>query len=366
MYRIPLSYTPVDVAQLSAVLLRYSNRHHQDIVHDFEKELAALTGAKYVVALNSGTAAIHLALKALHVDRDDVVIVPTFTYVASVNPVLYQGAKPLFVDSENDTWNIDPVLVEQAILASPRKPKAIVVVHNYGFPAKLAELKQISEKYSIPLVEDAAEAVGSRYQGKHVGTFGAVGVLSFNNNKVMTTYGGGAVLTDNENIFEKVKFWASQAREDKLYYEHREVGYNYRMSPLNAAAGLANLPGLTERVEKRRRDFERYRIALGIPEQALQPDTDSSYSNRWFSTVQLPEAGNPSVLLDELGKWGIETRFFWKPMHCQPLFKNNQVQVVGSRVSENLFNRGICLPSGNITSDQLEEIITLSLPYFTG
>jgi len=366
MYRIPLSYTPVDVTQLSAVLLRYSDRHHQDMVHDFEKELAVLTGAKYVVALNTGTAAIHLALKALRVERDDVVIAPTFTYVASVNPVLYQGAMPLLVDSEKDTWNIDPVLVEQAILASPRKPKAIVVVHNYGFPAKLAELKQISEKYAIPIIEDAAEALGSRYQGKHVGTFGEVGVLSFNNNKVMTTYGGGAVLTNDTRIYEKVLFWASQAREDKVYYEHREVGYNYRMSPLNAAAGLAYLPGLTERVEKRRMDFERYRIALRIPEPALQPDSADSYSNRWFSTLLLPETGNPSALLDELRKMGIETRFLWKPMHCQPLFKNSQVQVVGARVSENLFNRGICLPAGNITSDQLDEIITRSMPYFTG
>src|SRR5689334_10756235 len=206
MYRIPLSYTPIDAGKLSEVFSSYSGRSHQDIVADFEHLLSQITGARYVVALNSGTAAIHLGLKALNVGRDDLVIGPTFTYVASLNPVLYENAIPLLVDCEKDTWNIDPELVEDVIRKSAKKPKAIIVVHNYGYPARLDELKVLSEKYEIPILEDAAEALGSSYGGKHVGTFGEVGILSFNNNKIITTYGGGAVITDNEAIFRKVSF----------------------------------------------------------------------------------------------------------------------------------------------------------------
>lgn len=357
MYRIPLSYTPIDTEKLSEVLNSYSGRPHQDIVADFERCLSKITGAKYVVALNSGTAAIHLGLKALKVERDDLVIGPTFTYVASLNPVLYQNAIPLLVDCEKDTWNIDPELVEDVIRKSVRKPKAIIVVHNYGYPARLDELKTLSEKYEIPMLEDAAEALGSTYQNKHVGTFGEVGIISFNNNKIITTYGGGAVITDNPAIFKSVSYWASQSREDKPYYEHHEVGYNYRMSPLNAAAGLALMQGLKNGLEKRKADFELYRKVLEPAGAVFLDELEGFKSNHWFTTLLLPDSCSPAKAREALEERGIESRFLWNPMHRQPLFKEHYN--LQSGISDHLFSRGICLPSGAITHEEVDKITTI-------
>jgi dTDP-4-amino-4,6-dideoxygalactose transaminase len=357
MDQVPLSYTPIDTEKLNEVLTSYSGRSHQDIIVDFEHCLSQVTGARYVVALNSGTAAIHLGLKALNVERDDLVIGPTFTYVASLNPVLYQNAIPLLVDCERNTWGLDPVLVEDVIRKSAKKPKAIIVVHNYGYPARVNELKSLSEKYEIPMLEDAAEALGSTYQNKHVGTFGEVGILSFNNNKIITTYGGGAVITNNETIFRKVSYWASQSREDKPYYEHQEVGYNYRMSPLNAAVGLALMPGLKAGMENRKADFNRYRKALEPAGAVFLEELAGFQSNHWFTTLLLPDACSPARAKKALEERGIESRFLWNPMHRQPLFKDQYIRDAG--ISDNLFSRGICLPAGAISGDQHDKITTI-------
>ncbi|HLZ17077.1 MAG TPA: aminotransferase class I/II-fold pyridoxal phosphate-dependent enzyme, partial [Cyclobacteriaceae bacterium] len=239
---IPLSYNPIPTEALLSVLNAYSNRNHNDLVTDFEKRICSITGAQYAIALNSGTAAIHLGLKALEVEADDLVMVSTFTYVASVNPIRYLGAIPFFIDSGSDDWNMDPPLlaegIEQCIRAG-KKPKAILVVHTYGMPAKMKEIRLIAGRYQIPVLEDAAEAMGSTYDGKHAGTLTEIGIFSFNNNKLLTTYGGGALLTNSRTVAANINLWAGQSRDNLPFYEHREIGFNYKMSPLSAAAGLA-------------------------------------------------------------------------------------------------------------------------------
>jgi dTDP-4-amino-4,6-dideoxygalactose transaminase len=356
MHRIPLSYTEIDIEGLAEVLKRYAGRSHQDIIPDFEKQIAELIGVRYVVALNSGTAALHLALKALQVGSDDLVIAPTFTYVATINPILYQNAIPILIDCDRETWNMDPQLVEDAIKQSKNKVKAIVVVHNYGMPADMEALVSLSEKYGIPLVEDAAEALGSRYNGRHVGGFGEIGILSFNNNKVLTTYGGGALLTNNETIYRKVMLWASQSRESKPYYEHKEVGYNYRLGALNAASGLAQWPHITSLVEKRRADFDRYRQKLEGHGFSFADERKIMYSNRWFSTAMVPGTKMAAKLHQNMIDKGIETRLLWNPMHKQPVFEKMKVYSRGE--SDRLFEVGICLPCGkNVTIEQQNEVI---------
>jgi len=348
MYKIPLSYTPIDERKLSAILRRYENRPHTALVQDFEETIAGITGARYVVAMNSGTASLHLALRALEVGKDDDVLAPTFTYVASVNPVLYQGAVPVLIDSERNTWNIDPVLLEEAILAREKKAKAIVVVHGYGMPANMGEIIRISEKYNIPVVEDAAEALGSYYKGKHLGTLTSVGVLSFNNNKIVTTYGGGALMTNDEALYRRVLHWASQSRENKSYYEHCEVGFNYRMSALNAAYGLASLDGLNELVEHKKSVLDLYKQELSAePAIAFQQAPAGYDANHWLTTILITSARDHtdiSQIQQSLAAQGIESRPLWRPMHLQPLYQD--ADFYGAGVSDRLFQTGLCLPSG--------------------
>lgn len=347
MYKIPLSYTAPDNERLSQLLYGYRGVHHTRIIHDFEAAISHVTKSPYVVALNSGTAAIHLGLKLLGVQPGDEVLVSTFTYVASVNPILYLGATPVFIDSEPDTWNMDPELLELAIqnrLANGIKPKAIIVVHVYGIPSKIYQLKLIAEKYEIPILEDAAEAFGTTIDNRHAGTFGDIGILSFNNNKIITTYGGGALLTSNESIFRKAVFLSEQARENEQFYVHREVGFNYRMGPLNAAMGLCQVNEWEQLLEKRRDVYWIYRIALEPYGIKFLDELPGRKGNHWLTSFVL-NIENVLTVIDLLKKDGIEARALWNPMHLQPVFKNHQY--IGNGIAENLFKKGISVPSGS-------------------
>jgi len=321
----------------------------------FENNLSKISNNYHVVALNSGTAAIHLALLVLGVKRNDNVICSSFTFAASTNPIVYLGARPVLIDSEKETWNMCPNLLEKAIVelsAKNEKPKAIVLVHLYGCPAKLTEIISISKKYNIPIIEDAAEAIGSTFDDKPLGTFGDLGVFSFNGNKIITTSSGGALISKNTSFIKKAKFLATQAREDSPHYEHKEIGYNYRMSNVCAAIGLGQLEVLNKRVEKRRYIYDYYKNKLSEIKQIKFLDELPGYvSNRWLTTILFEEGAvikRETVRLNLL-KYNIESRPLWKPMHLQPVFKDCQVFENG--VSEDIFNRGLCLPSGSNMND---------------
>jgi len=322
----------------------------------FEKEISNISNNYNVAALSSGTAAIHLALILLGVKQDDIVICSSFTFSASVNPIVYQRAKPVFVDSETETWNMDPTLLEKAIIdciERGKKPKALILVHLYGFPAKLNEILKISEKYDIPIIEDAAEALGAKYNGQPLGTFGEIGIFSFNGNKIITTSSGGAIISKNKNYIEKAKFLSTQARNNFPHYEHSEIGYNYRMSNVCAAIGIGQIEVLKSRVKKRREIHSFYREELSsIPFISFVDDIQYFYSNRWLTTILISnnsEIKREDIRL-ELLKNNIESRPLWKPMHIQPVF--NSYDSFNNGVSEDLFNRGLCLPSGSNMDDK--------------
>ena len=333
-------------------------------INKFEDELSKVSQGFDVAVLSSGTAAIHLALVLLEVKNDDCVICSSFTFSASVNPIIYLGASPIFIDSEKDTWNMDPFLLEQAIVNQinlNKKPKAIILVHLYGYPSKIKEIISISKKYDIPLIEDAAEALGSKYKNQPLGTFGDIGIFSFNGNKIITTSSGGAILSKNKEFIKKAKFLATQAREDQPHYEHKEIGYNYRMSNVCAAIGLGQLEVLEKRVVKRRYIHDFYKNKLSkIDSIKFLNDIDGFYSNRWLTTIVLEEnskINNEKIRL-ELQKNNIESRPLWKPMHLQPVF--NTYQALTNGVSEDLFNRGLCLPSGsNMNDNDLNRIVDI-------
>lgn len=363
-YRIPLSYNPIEVNSYTNVLKSYEGVHHNQIVNDFESAIANLTGIPHAVAVNSGTAAIHLALLSLGIGKGDVVLAPTFTYVATINPIIYVGAMPILIDSETETWNMDPGLLENAIKTLRQKgidPKAIIVVHTYGMPSKMNELLAISEREGIPLIEDAAESLGALYDGKMTGTMGEVGIYSFNNNKAVTTYGGGVLITSNAEVAMKARHFASQAREDRSFYEHKDVGYNYLMSSLNAAMGLSQLPMLDLKNKARRQVFDKY--AQQLKDKAtFQLDDELRVSNRWLSTILFTESHVKNLIVNQLSDSNIETRPLWKPMHVQPLYQNVSRFLNGN--SEDYFNRGLALPSGFSEKGHHEEVIhqvTLSI-----
>ena len=331
-------------------------------LNKFEQEICRLTGTPHTVALNSGTAAIHLALQVLGVGPGDEVICPSFSFVASANPILYQGATPIFIDSEPETWNMCPQLVETAIkdrLRQGKKVKAILVVHLYGMPAKLNELLALAHRYNIPLIEDAAEALGATYAGKPLGTFGEIGIYSFNGNKIITTSGGGAFITNNTGYAQQALFLATQAKDPAPYYQHSVIGYNYRLSNISASIGLGQLAVLPERVAQRRTIFEYYKAALaGYPGVSFLPEPVGSYSNRWLSCLLL--SGEQPVTPEEvrlaLAAANIEARPLWKPLHLQPLFAS--YPYYGGQVAADLFHRGLCLPSGSsLTPPDLERIV---------
>jgi len=318
----------------------------------------------YVAALSSGTGAIHLALELLGVSKGDEVLCQSFTFSASANPILYLGATPVFVDSERDTWNISPQLLEKAIndrLATGIKPKAIIAVHLYGMPYKVEEIKQISVKYDIPVIEDSAEALGSSYKRTKCGSFGDIGILSFNGNKIITTSGGGALVTKKEEIKNKTVFLATQARDDAPHYQHSHVGYNYRMSNVLAGIGRGQMEVLDDRVAARRSNFEFYRTNLGDStgiEFLMEPA--GYFCNRWLSCILTPSYEAREKIRLALLEEDIESRPLWKPMHLQPVFKKYPNFTNGT--SEDLFKRGLCLPSGsNLKKEDLERIVALIL-----
>lgn len=331
-------------------------------VDGFEKDLERFLGQEvHVAALSSGTAALHLALILLGVERGDEVICQSLTFSASANPIVYQGATPVFVDSEPDTWNMSPEFLEEAIKqrqALGKKVKAVICVHLYGMPAKMKEIKEICGRYEIPLIEDAAEALGSSYEGQALGTFGELSILSFNGNKIITTSGGGALVSRKADFISQAKFLATQARDAAPHYQHSHIGYNYRLSNVCAGIGRGQMEVLPLRVNKRRTIFEFYRKNLGDLagiKFAEEPD-ERFYSNRWLTAVLVEgEIGREEIRL-ALEKENIEARPLWKPMHLQPVFA--QAPYFGDGTSEHLFDTGLCLPSGsNLSDDDLYRVV---------
>ncbi|WP_295143473.1 UDP-N-acetylbacillosamine transaminase [uncultured Campylobacter sp.] len=317
-----------------------------EYVNKFEASVSSYAGAPDALALNSGTSAIHLALRVLGIGAGDVVLASTFTFMASVSPILYQGATPVFVDSD-ESWNLSPELLKKAIANSPKKPKALVVTHLYGQAAKMKEICEICEQENIAVVEDAAEALGGFLNGKALGTFGRLGAYSFNGNKIITTSGGG-MLVGERDLVEKARFYSTQAREPFLHYEHKDYGYNYRLSNVLGAIGTAQMEVLEQRVMKKREIFEKYKKEL--PELEFMPEIANSRGNRWLTTALFKEKGAHLRVIDALAKENIESRPLWKPMHMQPVFEGALAFTDGT--SEDMFARGICLPSGTAMGDE--------------
>jgi len=338
-------------------------------VDDFENVIENFLDANsFVTALNSGTSAIHLALILLGVKVNDEVICQSMTFSASANPILYQGAIPVFIDSEKETWNICPENLEIAIkdrIKKGKTPKAIIAVHLYGNPYKVDEIHTIADRYQIPIIEDSAEALGSTFKGKKCGTFGTFGILSFNGNKIITTSSGGALITDSRELQEKAIFYATQSKDDAAHYQHSEIGYNYRMSNICAGIGLGQIKILNEAVVKRRENHEFYKDAFSDIEnvelfEVLNEDYFSSY---WLNTILIEPNAQKNISSQGLRlmfeKQNIETRPVWKPMHLQPIFE--KYPYYGNKVAEDLFNKGLCLPSGSNLSvedkNRIKEVI---------
>lgn len=334
-------------------------------VDAFEREFASLIGVPYALALSSGTAAIHLALIEAGVGPGDEVLVSTLTFSASVNPIVYQGARPVFIDSERTSWNMDPGLLAEELDRRARRgrlPKAVVVVHLYGQSADLDPILSECERYGVPVIEDAAEALGATYKGRTPGTFGLAGVYSFNGNKIITTSGGGMLVSRNEKLIAHARKLATQARDPAPHYQHSEIGYNYRMSNVVAGIGRAQLQVLADRVQARRRNFEYYRHALSyVPGIEFQPEAPWGRHTRWLTCILVdPDKFgiDREALRIALEAENIESRPVWKPMHMQPVFV--QYERVGGEVAEDLFARGLCLPSGSSLSfDDLDRVINV-------
>lgn len=333
-------------------------------VNGFEQDLQTYTGSQHAAALSSGTAAIHLALIMLGVGYGDEVICQSFTFSASANPIVYQGATPVFIDSECDTWNMDPNALRTAILdrlSKGKKVKAIIPVHLYGMPAKMDEIVAIAAEFNIPIIEDAAEALGSTYKGKACGTFGEIGILSFNGNKIITTSGGGALITNNQAYADKARFLATQARDNAPHYQHSHIGYNYRMSNVCAGIGRGQMEVVDKRVEQRRANYEAYKKALGsINGITLLQEQEGSFSNRWLTCILVDPVQTGGLTRESirlaLEQENIESRPLWKPMHLQPVFSS--APYYGNQCAENLFTKGLCLPSGsNLEPIDLNRVI---------
>ncbi len=324
-------------------------------------------------ALSTGTSAIHLALVMLGISHGDTVLCQSFTFSASANPITYQGATPIFIDSEPDTWNMSPVFLEQAIkegIAKGKKPKAIIPVHLYGMPAKMQEISAIAAKYDIPVVEDAAEALGSHINGTMCGSFGEIGILSFNGNKIITTSGGGALVSKNDEYAAKARFLSTQARDEAPHYQHSHIGYNYRMSNICAGIGRGQMEVLPERINQRRANYERYYRELSqVPGLSFVQEPEGYFSNRWLTTVLINPEETGGITREDLRlaleKDNIESRPLWKPMHLQPVFEG--CAFYGDGTSEKLFEQGLCLPSGsNLTDADFDRIFAVLRSVFAG
>ncbi|ARD67072.1 DegT/DnrJ/EryC1/StrS family aminotransferase [Eubacterium limosum] len=336
-------------------------------VNQFEKEMADYVGVRTGAALSAGTAALHLGLKALGVGEGDVVFCSSLTFSASANPIIYLGAKPVFIDSEPETWNISPIALKKAYEKYPN-PKAVIIVDLYGQAADYEELSTLCKTHHTPILEDAAEALGATYQGQKCGAFGDLSVLSFNGNKIITTSGGGMLLGNDEAVIQKARFWSTQSRENERHYEHKELGYNYRMSNIVAGIGRGQLKVLEERVAKKKQIFETYREAFKeINDIEMMPISDKGKPNYWLSCITLKEnsAVKPLDIMLALEKENIESRPIWKPMHLQPYFRNyvffsHWDQMSEQSIAEDIFNRGICLPSDTkMTETDQQRIIKI-------
>jgi len=325
-------------------------------VNEFEKELAARVGSKHAAAMTSGTGAIHLALKSAGVGEGDIVFCPTLTFSATANPIIYQNATPVFIDSDYETWNMDPKALEAAFEKYGDKVKAVLVVHLYGLSADMDKIMEICGRYDVTVIEDAAESLGAYYKGKHTGTFGEFGVFSFNGNKIITTSGGGMLVSDDEEKIKKVRFWSTQSRDAARHYQHSELGFNYRMSNVVAGIGRGQLKVLDQRVAKKKYIFEFYKRELGQLEGIdFMPINDWNEPNYWLSVMTLNGSVRPINVMEALEKENIESRPVWKPMHMQPFFA--EYDYIGSDVSEKLFENGVCLPSDTkMTDEDLERI----------
>jgi dTDP-4-amino-4,6-dideoxygalactose transaminase len=332
-------------------------------VDAFEEEICKLIGTKFAVALSSGTAAIHLALILSGVSTGDEVICSSFTFAASANPVVYEGAMPVFVDCETDTWNMDVKYLQKSIkdrITKGKTPKAVILTHLYGQSADIDPILKVCNQYNIPLIEDAAESVGSYYKGKHTGTMGKFGIFSFNGNKIITTSSGGVLVSDDEKLIKKAKFLSTQARDPAPHYQHSQIGYNYRMSNILAGIGRGQLQVLEKRVQSRRGNFEFYKKELGsLPGIKFMPEAEFGRSNRWLTCITIDPAlfgKDRECVRFALEKENIEARPVWKPLHLQPVFKN--YPFYGTRVSEQIFAKGLCLPSGsNLKEVDLERVV---------
>lgn len=332
-------------------------------VNKFEEELAEHVGIGHAAALSSGTASIHMALKATNVEKGDIVFVSDLTFSATVNPIIYQNATPVFIDSEKDTWNMDPKALEKAF-EKYSNPKAVIVVHLYGVPAKIDEIKEICDKHKVTLIEDAAESLGATYKGKQTGTFGKYGIYSFNGNKIITTSGGGMLVSDDEERITKVRFWATQAREKARHYEHKEIGYNYRMSNIVAGIGRGQLKVLDERIGQKTNIYNNYKEGFkDIADIKIQEIPKDTKPNHWLSVITLNKDSKvkPIDIMEALEKENIESRPVWKPMHMQPVFESYDfIKVEEDAVSKDLFERGVCLPSDtNMTKEEQQRVINI-------
>lgn len=338
----------------------------------FEEEMCAASGLKAAVCVSSGTAGLHLAMRLLGVEFGDEVFCSTFTFVATSNPIVYQGARPVFIDSEERSWNMDPNLLSTALAdraESGRLPRAIVVADIYGQCAAWNEIGKIASDYGVPVIEDAAEAVGATYRGRWAGSFGRIGVYSFNGNKIMTTSGGGMIVSNHGALIERAKKLATQSRDPAPHYQHSELGFNYRLSNVLAGIGRGQLKSLGSMIERRREIFEFYKGALGgLPGVGFMPEPEGTRANRWLTCMTIDSAASnvvPNQVIAALEGENIEARPLWKPLHLQPLYKG--VETYGGSVAERLFARGLCLPSGSsMTDDDLHRVAEVVQNVFAG
>ncbi|MDN5210968.1 aminotransferase class I/II-fold pyridoxal phosphate-dependent enzyme [Fulvivirgaceae bacterium BMA12] len=363
-FRIKLAPPDIDAAMLKQLPGCFANGAADPgkSLRRFEQAICQRSGVTQALAVNSGTSALHLALLALGVNPGDEVLCPAFTFVATINAISYVGAIPIIVDSERDTWNMDPGIVEDILksrVASNKKPAALLLAHTYGMPAKVAQVVALCQKYEIPVIEDAAGSLGARYEGQFLGTFGDVGILSFNYNKIITTGGGGMLLTNRADIKEKAAYLATQARSRAPYYVHRDVGYNYQMNGLAAELGASQIHLLDERIKKKRTIFNNYYRTLQTYDFiAFQEEQPGSCSNRWLTTLIFDRPDIAGSLKKYLEENSIEARHLWNPMHRQPVFKHHPQYINGT--ADWLFKHGLALPSGtNLSEGQQAEIIDL-------
>jgi len=329
-------------------------------VDEFENELSSYVGMKHGVALSSGTAALHLAFKWVGVQPGDFVFCTDLTFAATVNPIVYEGGNPVFIDSENITWNMDPNALKSAFIKHP-KPKAVVVVHLYGTPAQIEEIRSICDEHDVPLIEDAAESLGSIYKGKQTGSFGDISILSFNGNKIITTSGGGMLLTNNESMAKKARFWATQSRDPAPHYQHSELGYNYRMSNIIAGVGRGQFLHLDKHIAAKKQIFHTYHEAFSDLPISMNPYLSNCEPNFWLSCMKIENkcSVSPMMVIDALAEVNAEARPIWKPMHMQPVFAScDFISSSNVPVSKNVFDRGLCLPSDiKMTEDDLKRVI---------